>query len=153
QTNVETNLAVSGQGFFSVSQVTSENAQGVPTFAPDPLYTRAGDFAVDNNGFLINSAGYVLNGFIINQNTGQVQKNTTVPIQLNQLKRTPVAPQTVTYSPTRPPNPPPSANVGSPTPLPAGQTMAFPTAPSAPNFANGNTITVTPTPGPAVTFV
>ncbi|HZS81978.1 MAG TPA: flagellar hook-basal body complex protein [Stellaceae bacterium] len=153
QTSVETNLAISGDGFFSVSQITSVNGQGLPSFAPDPLFTRAGDFSVDNNGFLVNNAGYVLNGFAIDQKTGQVLKNAVVPIQLNQLKTNPVATANITYSANLPTNPPSTLNTGPTAPITVGRTLTWPTTPSAPNFANGNTITVTPTTGPAVTFV
>ncbi len=153
QTKTETNLAISGQGFFSVSQITSVNAQGVPTFAPDPLFTRAGDFNVDNNGFLVNGAGYVLNGFPINQVTGAIQKNAVVPIQLNELKANPVATANITYSANLPTNPPSTLNIGNATPQTVGRVLTFATAPAAPNFANGNTITVTPTVGLPVTFL
>src|SRR5476651_2119729 len=61
QTSTETNLAVSGSGYFAVSKVASVNGASLPVFVADPLYTRAGDFAPDNNGYLVNSAGYYLN--------------------------------------------------------------------------------------------
>src|SRR5579859_6402333 len=41
QTGIVTNLAVSNSGFFAVSQALgTSNNTSVPTFAPDPLYTR-----------------------------------------------------------------------------------------------------------------
>src|SRR5437660_6916440 len=53
QTGTETNLAVNGQGMFAVSQALGSNgSNSLPTFAPDPLFTREGDFSLDNNGFL-----------------------------------------------------------------------------------------------------
>src|SRR5688572_27969993 len=43
QTSIETNLAVSGDGFFAVSRVSGVGPGGVPTFEADPIYSRAGD--------------------------------------------------------------------------------------------------------------
>src|SRR5262249_46648841 len=94
-----TNLAVSGTGMFAVSQALgTSSTSSLPTFAPDPLFTREGDFQIDNNGFLVNNGGYFLNGFAINQQTGAVEKNALVPIQLNELKSNPVATTKIDYS-------------------------------------------------------
>src|SRR6185437_11393899 len=97
QTGVETNLAISGDGFFAVSRVQSVNGTQLPTFEADPLYTRAGDFAVDNNGFLVNSAGYFLNGWAVDPQSGLVQKNQLVQIRLNDLKANPQPTANITY--------------------------------------------------------
>ena len=87
QTGINTNLAVSGSGMFAVSQALgANNSNSLPTFAPDPLYTRAGDFSLNSQGFLVNNAGYYLNGFAVNQTTGAVEKNALIPIQLNELE-------------------------------------------------------------------
>jgi len=64
QTSTVTNLAVSGSGMFAVSQALgTSSTSSLPTFAADPLYTREGDFKLDNQGFLVNNGGYYLNGF------------------------------------------------------------------------------------------
>ncbi len=53
-TTTSTNLAIQGDGFFVVSQGTATTA---------PLYlTRAGAFTKDSNGYLVNSAGFTLQG-------------------------------------------------------------------------------------------
>jgi flagellar hook protein FlgE len=50
-------LAVSGQGFFVLTpNLTSE----------EPIYTRAGAFGVDNDGYVVNSAGQYLRTFPVN---------------------------------------------------------------------------------------
>ena len=46
-------MAISGQGFFIVSQTQAAN---------DIKYTRAGQFRVDANGYITNSSGPVLTG-------------------------------------------------------------------------------------------
>jgi len=53
QTGVSTDLAISGDGFFIV-----ENKATTEKFA-----TRAGDFRTDSAGFLVNNAGYRVQGF------------------------------------------------------------------------------------------
>lgn len=57
RTQNATDLAIAGDGFFVVSQ-TSDASGGDSSL----LYTRAGDFRIDGDGNLINSAGYFLQG-------------------------------------------------------------------------------------------
>jgi len=52
-------LAVSGDGFF---QVADGNANPPTAFAADRLYSRAGNFYLDSNGFLVNGDGKYLVG-------------------------------------------------------------------------------------------
>lgn len=58
QVSNPTSLAISGQGFFAVQRPTGNGA-----LAPQPFYTRAGNFAPNSSGQLINSTGYVLDGW------------------------------------------------------------------------------------------
>jgi flagellar hook protein FlgE len=155
QTGVDTNVAVSGSGMFAVSQALgTNNSNALPTFAPDPLYTREGDFSLNAQGFLVNNGGYYLNGFAINQATGAVQKNQLVPIQLNQLKSNPLATNNVTYSANLPTSPAANLNVGSTTPITTtgSQTATFPAGtPSNQMFTDGETLTITNDATPPVT--
>jgi flagellar hook protein FlgE len=147
QTGTETNLAVNGAGMFAVSQLLgSSGANSLPTFAPDPLFTREGDFILDNNGFLVNNGGYFLNGFAINQQTGAVQKNALVPIRLNELKSNPLATSSISYSANLPTTAASTLNVGPSAPLNNGQLFTFPAAPPASTLADANTLTITVTP-------
>jgi flagellar hook protein FlgE len=66
-----TDLAISGNGFFVVSQ--SPAAAGSVT---GQYYTRAGDFTPDQNGDLVNSAGYYLMGWPLDS-SGNVPTNRT----------------------------------------------------------------------------
>ena len=61
--SVGTNFAVSsGEGLIPVEMPASTTA-GVANFSSSTqCYTRAGDFSVDSNGYLVNSAGYYLMG-------------------------------------------------------------------------------------------
>ena len=69
QTNSATDLAISGQGFFVVTDTAIQNP-GVSEL----LYTRAGAFQKDANGYLRNSGGYYLQGWALDVN-GNVPTN------------------------------------------------------------------------------
>lgn len=101
QTDNPLALAISGQGFFAVSQPEGTTAAG-PVFSPQSYYTRAGDFQLDKNGYLVNSAGDYLNGWPVQPN-GQVDTNTLTPIQISESIYKPVATSSVTLSANLPP--------------------------------------------------
>jgi len=108
QTDNPLGLAITGQGFFAVSQQNGE-VNNVPTFDPQQYYTRAGDFQMDENGYLVNSAGKFLNGWpvVTDPNTGAnvVNQNTLTPIQVSQTVYNPVATSSVTLSANLPATP------------------------------------------------
>lgn len=58
RTSTPTNIAVTGQGLFVVAEQATANDDSF-------LFTRAGDFTANNEGDLINSAGYFLQGVAI----------------------------------------------------------------------------------------
>jgi len=58
-TTSSTDLSISGQGFFPVNSESTPLTSGGGEFA----YTRAGSFTVDKNGYLVNAAGYYLQGW------------------------------------------------------------------------------------------
>jgi flagellar hook protein FlgE len=82
-------LAITGQGFFSVSQATSSGT-GVTTFSPQTYFSRDGDFTMNKNGYLVNSAGNFLNGWTVNSATGVVDRTSVAPIQVTQTVYNPV---------------------------------------------------------------
>jgi flagellar hook protein FlgE len=104
QTDNPLGLAIAGQGFFAVSQQNGE-ANNIPTFNQQQYYSRAGDFQMDKNGFMVNSAGYYLNGWPIDATTGLVNQNTLKPIQVTQTVYNPVATSQVTLSANLPATP------------------------------------------------
>ncbi|MGF1454610.1 MAG: flagellar hook protein FlgE [Alphaproteobacteria bacterium] len=79
-----TDLAISGNGFFVVTEETTTNPDQT-----DLLYTRAGSFTQDAEGFLRNPAGYYLQGWRLDD-AGNLpaNRNTIQPINLNQLTGT-----------------------------------------------------------------
>jgi len=60
RTSSATDLGISGSGFF----VTTQKAEGL-TATDARLFTRAGSFSVDNQGYLKNSAGLYLQGWLV----------------------------------------------------------------------------------------
>lgn len=57
-----TDIAISGNGFFIVSPSENENQ----------FYSRAGNFRFDENGYLTDPHGYILQGWEVEQSTTQV---------------------------------------------------------------------------------
>jgi flagellar hook protein FlgE len=66
---VSTFMAINGQGFFVVEKPEGF-ADNRPSFSGVDLYSRRGDFQVDQNGYLVNGAGYFLMGIPIDATTG-----------------------------------------------------------------------------------
>ncbi len=57
-------LAIAGDGFFQVSDASTDiDDNSNDEFSGRPLYTRAGNFYLDNSGYLVNSDGKYLVGY------------------------------------------------------------------------------------------
>jgi flagellar hook protein FlgE len=69
--SVSTFMAINGTGFFVVEKADSF-ADNRPTFSGVDNYTRRGDFQLDQNGYLVNGAGYYLSGIPIDATTGNL---------------------------------------------------------------------------------
>ena len=84
-------LAITGQGFFAVSEQNGVvSGSTAPSFSPQTYYTRAGDFQLDKNGYIANSAGEYLQGWTVNAKTDVANQSTLAPIQINQTQFNPV---------------------------------------------------------------
>lgn len=79
-----TDLAINGAGFFAVTDTLSLSPSKT-----ELLYTRAGAFTQDADGYLRNAGGYYLQGWRLDQN-GELpgNRNDLEPINLNQLTGT-----------------------------------------------------------------
>ncbi len=111
QTDKPLELAISGQGFFTVSSQVGE-AKGAPVFKAQAEYTRAGDFALNKDGYLVNSAGNFLNGWSANA-AGAIDTTTLKPIQVGQAGYSPVPTSGVTLAANLPATPNPATPVTS----------------------------------------
>jgi flagellar hook protein FlgE len=68
---ISTFMAINGDGYFVV-QKPDNFVDNNPVFAGVENYTRRGDFQVDKNGYLVNGAGYYLQGIPIDSSTGNL---------------------------------------------------------------------------------
>jgi flagellar hook protein FlgE len=107
QTDNPLALAITGQGFFAVSQATGQSTSSAspPTFDSQQYYTRDGNFSMNQQGYLVNDAGQYLNGWSINLATGSVNQNALQPIQVTQLSYNPVQTANVTLTANLPATP------------------------------------------------
>ena len=80
--DIETFVAVDGDGFFVVSEAIGQS-DGLPTFSGTDMYTRRGDFMLDKNGYLVNGAGYYLQGLSVDPTTGNVSGSVPDPIKVS----------------------------------------------------------------------
>jgi len=95
QSNDPLAMAISGQGFFSVSEQSGTNSTGQPIFNSQQFFTRAGDFTQNAQGYLVNSAGEYLNGWQVAAD-GTVNTSQVVPIQVSQTQYSPVPTSNIT---------------------------------------------------------
>jgi flagellar hook protein FlgE len=112
QTDNPLGLAIAGQGFFAVSEQNGA-VNGQPTFSAQQFYSRAGDFTMDKNGYLVNSAGNFLNGWSVDPTTGVVNRNALKPVQVSQAVFNPIATSQMTLSANLPATPSSSSPVSS----------------------------------------
>jgi flagellar hook protein FlgE len=106
-TTVGTNMAINGDGFFSVQKPTSIT-DNVPVFDGVTDYTRRGDFQVNANGNLVNGAGYYLMGVTVDPKTGNPTGNVPQVLQFQNNFIPAQATSAITYAanlPTQPKTP------------------------------------------------
>ncbi|HYF90249.1 flagellar hook protein FlgE [Azospirillum sp.] len=89
--SVTTNLAVNGEGFFVVSDDTADGGT---------YFTRNGSFSTDSDGYLVNSEGYYLSGWKLDDSGNVSASNKTSvdsleSINLSNIKGTPKATSTL----------------------------------------------------------
>ncbi|MCE0744180.1 flagellar hook-basal body complex protein [Acetobacter sicerae] len=90
-------LAISGNGFFDVSQPSGQATAGKETFSNQQYFTRNGNFYQDKNGYLVNTSGYYLNGYMADAKTGTLS-NTLTQIQISDVAFRPTETTTLTMS-------------------------------------------------------
>lgn len=99
QTGSPTSVAISGAGFLAVSKAIGINqATGEPVFEATDYYTRVGDFTPNAQGYLVNSSGYYLQAWAIDQTTGEVDTSRLTEVQVSDLLEAPVPTSLVDYS-------------------------------------------------------
>ncbi len=81
-TTVSTDMAINGNGFFVVAQPTGTSGT-TPIFSGVSNYTRAGDFQMNQDGYLVNGAGYYLMGIPVDPQTGAPTGSSPQVLQFN----------------------------------------------------------------------
>lgn len=100
---VDTHVAVTGEGFFVVRERTSGTGNQA-VFAGANLYTRRGDFQLDRDGRLVNGAGYYLEGYPLNPTSG-AQTGPLQVLQISQGNLPALASTTINYQANLPKTP------------------------------------------------
>ncbi|WP_424814662.1 flagellar hook protein FlgE [Roseococcus sp. YIM B11640] len=99
-------LAIGGQGFFSVAMARSAQ-DGSVAFDERQFYTRAGDFRMDSEGYLVNGSNYYLQGWPVDT-SGVVDRTTVGPIRVSQSVFNPIATSSIDIAANLPALDPPA---------------------------------------------
>ncbi len=75
-TNSSTDLAISGGGFMVVNSVADPASVGSGMFS----FTRAGSFKVDNQGYLVNTGGFYMQGWPLMRSDGSAPSSSEIDI-------------------------------------------------------------------------
>jgi flagellar hook protein FlgE len=138
---VSTNMAINGQGYFQV-QMKTGTTDGLETFSGTNVYTRAGDFTMDKQGYLVNSAGAALMAIPIDPATQNPIGDTAQLLQISNgyLKANPTT--RINYQANLPASPSSGLLQANTTSYPAanGSVIGTTTAPTTPS-ATYNTLT------------
>ena len=102
---VTTDMAINGQGYFVVTQPTGNSGTN-PQFSGVNDYTRRGDFQLDNNGYMVNGAGYYLMGIPVNPATGAATASSPQVLQFNNNFLPAQATTSINYAANLPSAPP-----------------------------------------------
>jgi len=89
QTENPLGMAIAGQGFFPVA-LPRGNAGDQLQFDERQFFTRGGDFRLDRDGYMVNGAGYYLQGWQADA-AGQPNRTAISPIRVSQLVFNPIA--------------------------------------------------------------
>jgi flagellar hook protein FlgE len=82
-TTTSTDMAIDGNGWFVVAQPSGTAGGSSQQFSGVNYYTRRGDFQLNQNGYLVNGAGYYLEGIPINPATGNPTASSPQVLQFN----------------------------------------------------------------------
>ncbi len=125
QVSSTTSVAVSGDGFIPVSRAIGiDPTTGQTIFDDTSYYTRLGDFTQNSAGYLVNSSGYYLQGWVVDPITGVANTSATTEVRVSNLLDAPVATSAIEYSANLPSNvTDPDGNL--PASLPASSIQVF----------------------------
>jgi len=108
-------MAIGGQGFFSVAQGRGF-VNGLPNFDERQFFTRAGDFRLDRDGYIVNGSNYFLEGWPVDGGTGVPDRTILEPIRVAQQVFNPIPTSAVEIAANLPAFEPAGSPGGPPTP-------------------------------------
>ncbi len=103
-TSVSTDMAINGDGYFVVEQPVGLT-DNQPQFNGVNYYTRAGNFQLNQNGYLVNGSGYYLMGIPIDASTGNPVGSVPQVLQFDNNFVPAQATTTIQYQANIPSNP------------------------------------------------
>lgn len=93
-------MSISGNGLFNVSKKTGAVTSAGAQFAPEQYYTRNGEFYEDKDGYLQNTSGYYLDGYMVDSTTGALDTSTVTQIKVSDVTFRPTQTSTLTVTGT-----------------------------------------------------
>ena len=114
RTTSTTNLAIDGNGLFSLSK-PNYRTDGTLSFESN-YFGRGGDFEMDKNGYLVNSAGYMLNGWAVTDPDKRTVNPNEQPIRITRMRDAPSQTTYVNYTANLPKVPDKAQDTDSATP-------------------------------------
>ncbi|MFT9089287.1 flagellar hook protein FlgE [Acetobacter okinawensis] len=93
-------MSISGNGLFNVSKKTGAVTSTGADFAAEQYYTRNGEFYEDKDGYLQNTSGYYLDGYMVNSTTGALDTSSVTQINVANVTFRPTQTTTLTATGT-----------------------------------------------------
>ncbi|MGG6429522.1 flagellar hook protein FlgE [Acetobacter ghanensis] len=93
-------MSISGNGLFNVSKKTGAVTSTGADFAAEQYYTRNGEFYEDKDGYLQNTSGYYLDGYMVDAKTGALDTSSVTQINVANVTFRPTQTTTITATGT-----------------------------------------------------
>ena len=94
-------LAISGNGFFNVSETNGASTGTSQSFQPNDYYTRNGNFTENNAGYLVNSSNEYLKGYMVDS-SGNLNTSSLQTVNVADIAFRPSETGTITYAASLP---------------------------------------------------
>lgn len=91
-------MMVGGNGMFIVTKPQGSSNGTNVAFGSQHYYTKNGDFNVDKNGYIVNTSGYYLEGYSVDENG--ILSNNLTPLRVNDVEFKPTQTHTITHNAT-----------------------------------------------------
>lgn len=93
-------MSISGNGLFNVSKPSGSVSSVTTQFQSTQYYTRNGEFYEDKSGYLVNTSGYYLDGYMVDSKTGALDTTKLTQINVANVTFRPTQTTTITAAGT-----------------------------------------------------